>query len=59
MPTERQVYVIKVWRDQDNRLRVELRAPNAEHPVYFASLAELEVFFEVQHPPKSASRGLR
>ncbi len=59
MPTERQVYVINVWRDRDNNLRVELRAPNAERPVYFASLAEREAFFETQNPPKSARRGLR
>ena len=53
MNSERQVYLIKVWRDTDNRLRVQLRAPNEERSVYFANLSELAAFFEAHNPPRS------
>lgn len=59
MLKERQVYLIKIWRDQDNRLRVELRAPGETQPYYFATLAELEAFFETHNPPRTARRGLQ
>jgi hypothetical protein len=50
---KRQVYLIKVWRDTDNRLRLQLRAANEEQPVYFASLSELAAFFETHNPPRT------
>ncbi len=53
MKPERQVYLIKVWRDTDNRLRVQLRVANEEQSVNFASLDELTAFFEAHHPPRS------
>lgn len=53
MKPERQVYLIKVWRDTDNRLRLQLRVPNEEQPVYFANLSELAAFFETHNPPRT------
>ena len=59
MLKERQVYVIKVWRDAENHLCLELRAPNSERPYYFANLLELKAFFESQNPPKPSKNGLK
>ncbi len=59
MTPERQVYVVKVWRDQDNRLCLELRVPNTERPYYFANLLELTAFFEDHNPQKAVAKGLK
>ena len=61
---ERQVFVLRVWRDPHGELRASLKSGTDDHVTYFGNLELIEGFLETrfrepESPPGSSQPGLR
>lgn len=58
MKPDRQLYLLKLWHDEEGQLRIELRPSEVNQPRYFAELSELKQYLEytLKEPPKKDMR---
>jgi hypothetical protein len=54
MKPDRQLYLLKLWHDEEGQLRIELRPSEASQPHYFGELSDLKRFLEqaLKPPPE-------